>query len=134
MLEELEHESLQELDFIELNACAGGCVGGIFAAENGYVARARIKRLRKYLPVSCNRLGDSVGIKSLFWTEPLEFAPVMTLAEKVEDAMRIMDEIEKIAAKLPKLTGLLRRPPAARWPRICQRACTRDRLHIPHAP
>ena len=103
VLEELEHESLQELDFIELNACAGGCVGGIFAAENGYVARARIKRLRKYLPVSCNRLGDSVGIKSLFWTEPLEFAPVMTLAEKVEDAMRIIDEFEKIAAKLPKL-------------------------------
>lgn len=48
MLEELEDEKLQELDFIELNACSGGCVGGIFAAENGYVARARIQRLRKY--------------------------------------------------------------------------------------
>lgn len=36
VLEELEDEKLQELDFIELNACAGGCVGGIFAAENGY--------------------------------------------------------------------------------------------------
>ena len=35
VLEELEDEKLQELDFIELNACAGGCVGGIFAAENG---------------------------------------------------------------------------------------------------
>lgn len=52
VLEELEDEKLQELDFIELNACSGGCVGGIFAAENGYVARARIQRLRKYLPVS----------------------------------------------------------------------------------
>ena len=28
VLEELEDEKLQELDFIELNACAGGCVGG----------------------------------------------------------------------------------------------------------
>ena len=59
VLEELEDEKLQELDFIELNACAGGCVGGIFAAENGYVARARIQRLRKYLPVSCNRTEDA---------------------------------------------------------------------------
>jgi Na+-translocating ferredoxin:NAD+ oxidoreductase RNF subunit RnfB len=103
VLEELEDEKLQELDFIELNACSGGCVGGIFAAENGYVARARIKRLRKYLPVSCNRLDDFDGINQLSWTEPLEFAPVMTLAANVEDAMRLMDEIEKIAAQLPKL-------------------------------
>ena len=77
VLEELEDEKLQELDFIELNACAGGCVGGIFTAENGYVARARIQRLRKYLPVSCNRLEDAGAAWRLEWTERLEFAPVM---------------------------------------------------------
>lgn len=103
VLEELEDEKLQELDFIELNACAGGCVGGIFAAENGYVARARIQRLRKYLPVSCNRLDDAGGLNRLSWTHPLEFAPVMTLAEKVEDAMKLMDKIDTIAEGLPKL-------------------------------
>ncbi|HBT65374.1 MAG TPA: ferredoxin [Ruminococcaceae bacterium] len=103
VLEELEDEKLQELDFIELNACAGGCVGGIFSAENGYVARARIHRLRKYLPVSCNRLDDAGGLGQLLWTEPLEYAPVMTLAENVEDAMRIMNEIDIIAQRLPKL-------------------------------
>lgn len=75
VLEELEDEKLQELDFIELNACAGGCVGGIFAAENGYVARARIQRLRKYLPVSCNRTEDAGCAERLEWTDRLEFAP-----------------------------------------------------------
>ncbi|HHV50808.1 MAG TPA: 4Fe-4S binding protein [Clostridiales bacterium] len=103
VLEELEDEKLQELDFIELNACSGGCVGGIFAAENGYVAKARIKRLRKYLPVSCNRLNGSIGLKDICWTEQLEYEPVMTLAENVEEAMRMMDKIDKISAKLPKL-------------------------------
>ena len=103
VLEELEDEKLQELDFIELNACAGGCVGGIFAAENGYVARARIQRLRKYLPVSCNRLDDAGGRDTLEWTEPLEYAPVMKLAENVEDAMRLMQEIEVISERLPQL-------------------------------
>ncbi len=103
VLEELEDEKLQELDFIELNACAGGCVGGIFTAENRYGARARIQRLRKYLPVSCNRLDDAGGLNRLQWTRPLEFAPVMTLADKVEDAMRLMGEIDDIAKGLPKL-------------------------------
>ena len=103
VLEELEDEKLQELDFIELNACAGGCVGGIFAAENGYVARARIQRLRKYLPVSCNRLEDAGGERRLEWTNRLEFAPVMKLAENVEDAMRLMQEIDAITARLPQL-------------------------------
>lgn len=103
VLEELEDEKLQELDFIELNACAGGCVGGIFAAENGYVARARIQRLRKYLPVSCSRLEDAGSLDQLQWNESLEFAPVMKLAENVEDAMRMMTEIDEIAERLPKL-------------------------------
>ena len=103
VLEELEDEKLQELDFIELNACAGGCVGGIFAAENGYVARARIKRLRKYLPVSCNRLADAGSAACMDWSHPLEFAPVMKLADKVEDAMRMMQEVDAICERLPKL-------------------------------
>lgn len=103
VLEELEDEKLQELDFIELNACAGGCVGGIFAAENGYVARARIQRLRKYLPVSRNRFEDAGGPEQIRWTQPLEFAPVMKLAENVEDAMVLMGKIDQIAERLPQL-------------------------------
>ncbi len=103
VLEELENEKLQDLDFIELNACAGGCVGGIFSAVNGYVARARIHRLRKYLPVSCNRLMDAGGNKRLKWTRELEYAPVMKLAGNVEEAMRLMQEIDRVSAMLPQL-------------------------------
>lgn len=103
VLEELEDEKLQELDFIELNACAGGCVGGIFTAENGYVARARIKRLRKYLPVSCNRLADAGSKAGLDWDKPLQFEPVMKLADNVVDAMRLMQEVDAICDTLPML-------------------------------
>lgn len=103
VLEELEDEKLQDLDFIELNACAGGCVGGIFTAENGYVAKARIQRLRKYLPVSCNRLEDAGNARQLEWTEALEFAPVLKLATNVEEAMRLMQEIDRISEGLPQL-------------------------------
>ena len=46
VLEELENEKLNDLDFIELNACAGGCVGGPLTVENPYVAKARLPRMQ----------------------------------------------------------------------------------------
>ena len=103
VLEDLEDEKLQDLDFIELNACAGGCVGGILTAENGYVARARIKRLRKYLPVSCNRMRDAGSAKDLEWTKPLQYDPALKLASNVEDAMRLMQRVDAIYQRLPRL-------------------------------
>ena len=40
VLEELEDEHIRELEFIELNACSGGCVGGVLTVEKP-VCRAR---------------------------------------------------------------------------------------------
>ncbi len=55
-LNDLEDQKFEQLEFIELNACAGGCVGGVLTVENPYIARVKLKRLRKYLPVSCTHL------------------------------------------------------------------------------
>ncbi|UKI14411.1 MAG: hypothetical protein L6V85_10305 [Clostridiales bacterium] len=33
-MKELEDDKLQYLDFVELNACDGGCVGGVLNVEN----------------------------------------------------------------------------------------------------
>lgn len=103
VLEELEDDKLSDLDFIELNACAGGCVGGVFTAENGYVARARIKRLRKYMPVSCNRADDVGDQAALRWNRPLEENPALRLADNIEDAMRLMQEADAVFDRLPNL-------------------------------
>ncbi|MBQ5796064.1 MAG: 4Fe-4S binding protein [Kiritimatiellae bacterium] len=103
VLEDLEDEKFAELDFIELNACAGGCVGGVFTAENGYVARARVKHLRKYLPVSCSHADEAGNLTALRWSEPLQENPALRLAGNVADAMRLMQEADAIAERLPKL-------------------------------
>ncbi len=103
VLEELEDDKLADLDFIELNACAGGCVGGVFTAENGYVARARIKRLRKYMPVSCNRADDVGDLTALQWNRPLEENPALKLADNIEDAMRLMQQADEVFDRLPNL-------------------------------
>lgn len=41
MLEDLEDEKYRDLDFVELDACAGGCVGGVLQVENPYIAKRR---------------------------------------------------------------------------------------------
>jgi hypothetical protein len=102
VLEELEDEKLGEIDFIELNACSGGCVGGVLTVENPYVARARIQGLRKYLPVSLNHVEGDVPA-NVMWTVPLEYMPVMKLDGDVGTAMKKMMEIEALANEMPGL-------------------------------
>lgn len=103
VLEDLEDERLNELDFIELNACNGGCVGGVLTVENPYVAKARIQRLRKYLPVASNHLdGDDIP-GDISWTRELEFRPVMKLSEDMGEAMRLLNEIDQLTQLFPGL-------------------------------
>ena len=103
VLEELEDEHIRELEFIELNACSGGCVGGVLTVENPYVARARLQRLRRYLPVSRNHLEAGGVPDSMHWQSELEYAPVLKLSDNMEEALRMMSDIDRICATFPGL-------------------------------
>ena len=103
VLEELEDEHIRELEFIELNACSGGCVGGVLTVENPYVARARLQRLRRYLPVSRNHLEAGGVPDSMHWQSELEYAPVLKLSDNMEEALRMMADIDRICATFPGL-------------------------------
>lgn len=105
VLEELENGRIGDIDFLELNACSGGCVGGVLNVENAYIAQARLHRLRKYLPVSQNYLGteNEQRLHDMQWTENLKFDPVMNLSDDLEQAMEMMQKIEKIYERLPSL-------------------------------
>lgn len=103
VLEELEGEKLSDVHFIELNACAGGCVGGVLTVENPYIAKARIQLLRKYLPVSVNHLYEGLIPENMHWSEPLKSAPVMRLSDDLAESMHMMTEIDTIFKRLPGL-------------------------------
>ena len=102
VLGELEDEKLNDLEFIELNACSGGCVGGPLTVENPFVAKARLHRLRKYMPVSCNHLEYESIPKEMYWEKPLEASP-WKLADNVFEAMQKMSEIKDLEQTLPGL-------------------------------
>ncbi len=103
ILEEIESERLSDLDFVELNACSGGCVGGVLTAENPYVAKARIQMLRKYLPVSKNHIKDEDDTSKIDWTKTLEPEKTMKLSENIGESLRMLAEIDEITQRLPML-------------------------------
>lgn len=104
ILEEVETGTLDSIDFIELNACQGGCVGGCLTSENPYIAKSRLKKLRKYAPVSCNTLTEK-GVPSYFLKES-EIEPcddVMKLADNVAEAMLRMKRMNELLEVFPGL-------------------------------
>ncbi len=104
ILEEVERGALDSIDFIELNACQGGCVGGSLTAENPFIAKTRLLKLRKYSPVSCNHLSNKTVPYELFCKTPIEPCDdVMKLADNLSEAMARMNKMEELLKIFPGL-------------------------------
>ena len=104
ILEELDNGTLGDLSFVELNACNGGCVGGVMNVVNPFIAKARMHTLRHYLPVSQNWAdGDGHEIPAEYRQDNLIYEPVSRLDEDPQTALEMMMQIEKIKNSLPGL-------------------------------
>ena len=98
VLEDLEDQKFTNLEFIELNACSGGCVGGVLNVENPYVAKAKLKKLRKYMPVAGSHMRHE---DMALWTRKVEYEPVFKLGENMAESIRLMSRVDEIAKKFP---------------------------------
>ena len=103
VLDQIDNSDITNLDFIELNACSGGCVGGAMTVANPYIAQARLQSLKRYLPVSPNRPAGAWIPDEFFSEKGVEYNPYARLSENRQEAMRMMSEIEKITGCLPGL-------------------------------
>lgn len=103
MLDQIENGSIPQLEFIELNACTGGCVGGVMTVENPFIAKARLQTLRRYLPVSQNILQkDERYIPSgCFFGGIPDYSPLSQLGSNIAESMRMMADIQSIKEQLP---------------------------------
>ncbi len=104
ILEEVETGTLNSVDFIELNACQGGCVGGVLTSENPYISKSRLTKLRKYAPVSCNNITiDGVPEEFLHKIKIEPANDVMKLADNVSEAMTRMKKMNELLDVFPGL-------------------------------
>ena len=105
VLDDLEDQKFTNLEFIELNACSGGCVGGVMTVENPYIAKVKLKRLRKYMPVSCNRMEgiDDERDKALYLTEKIAYEPVFNLGTDMKESIYNIARVEALYQKFPGL-------------------------------
>ncbi|MBR6917922.1 MAG: 4Fe-4S dicluster domain-containing protein [Clostridia bacterium] len=101
VLEQIENEGFADLEFIELNACNGGCVGGAMTVTNAYIAQARLNSLKRYLPVSPNRPSTNDIPEWAFTDESVVYDTTKPLSEDRAEAFRMMNDIERITASLP---------------------------------
>ena len=102
VLDQVENGNIPALKFIELNACPGGCVGGVMAMENPFIAKARLQSLRRYLPVSQNFIDDETYIpEDYLFNELPEYQPINRLGENMAQSMRMMADIQKLKGSLP---------------------------------
>ena len=105
VLEDLEDRKISDLEFIELNACNGGCVGGVLTVENPFAAMAKLHRLRKYMTVARSHVETDFSYPAgeAFWTEEVEYEPVFKLGENVRESIARMAQVEQLCAKFPGL-------------------------------
>lgn len=102
VLEDLEDQKFSNLDFIELNACFGGCVGGTLTVENPYVAKAKLNSLRRYMPVSRSHL-DETELENPYFEKEIEYAPVFRIGSSLKDSIAAMAKISALCDKFPGL-------------------------------
>ena len=104
VLDQIENGNIPPLQFIELNACTGGCVGGVLTMQNPFIAKARLQTLRRYLPVSQNFLSkeesDYIPDNYLFNELP-EYQPISRLSDNMAESMRMMADIQRLRNMLP---------------------------------
>ena len=103
VLDRIDSADITTLDFVELNACSGGCVGGAMTVANPYIAQARLQSLKRYLPVSPNRPASDWIPDQYFHEKKVEYNPYSSLSPDRKTAMRMMCEIEELTGKLPGL-------------------------------
>ncbi|MBQ3060940.1 MAG: 4Fe-4S dicluster domain-containing protein [Lachnospiraceae bacterium] len=105
VLNDLEDQKFDNLKFIELNACSGGCVGGVLTVENPYVAKVKLQRLRKYMPVACNRPAKigNFNISDAYWTDEVQYEPVFKIGNDMKDSIAKMTRVNELCEMFPKL-------------------------------
>ncbi|MDD4113922.1 MAG: (Fe-S)-binding protein, partial [Herbinix sp.] len=67
-----------------------------------YAAKVKLKRLRKYLPVSCSHYDENEN-SNTYWTEDVLYEPVFKIGNNMNDSIKKMARVEELCKRFPGL-------------------------------
>ncbi len=105
ILDEIEKGKMHNVDFVELNACQEGCLGGPMTVENVYIARSNLLNLINYFGETKLPIGKKDEYESYNLQQDNLFHPHEHNNKKIDIkiALSKMAERRKILASLPKI-------------------------------
>jgi iron only hydrogenase large subunit-like protein len=108
LLEEIERGELKDVDFIELQSCNAGCVGGPLNIQNSFVGRVHLRDLITRYGSQSPRY-DKKELLDIYEqghfesTEPILPRPIMILDEDVSKALIKMERLDQLTKEFPGL-------------------------------
>lgn len=111
-LEQASMNKMPQLDYAELSACPGGCIGGLLAAENRFVAETNLRQRMMTLCEAESVDREETLSKTMVLEEFPSSAkyrkkvvprPMMQLDEDIEAAMQKFEMMEEVINSLPGL-------------------------------
>ena len=102
VLEGLEDDRFTGLEFIELDACSGGCVGGVLNVEDPFAARAKLRQLRLRLP-AVPTSPPREAPADLSWDAPVRYEPVFRLGSSLSESIAMARQVEELTQQFPGL-------------------------------
>ena len=108
VLSEIEIGKFHDIDFIECQACRGGCVGGPLTVQNAFLARVNLENLTRELPKEIpSELVEEFERNWATGTYNLEMEleprSILKLDDDFTRAIEKMELLEKTVASLPGL-------------------------------
>lgn len=102
LLTEMSDGKLDGADFVEMNVCPGGCVGGVLNVENPFIARNKMRQLAEKMktpPPPWNEFGLTTDF--FLWDKEPEPITSFRFDSDVFAAMEKMMLVEEYLKKLP---------------------------------
>lgn len=103
ILDDIEDGRLTGVRFAELLSCTNGCVGGVLAIENSFIARNRIRRLAEKYVSEEPDLNYDLTDNDIYLKEKITPRKNNIFGDDFVEAMKKMSKCIEIKEQLPKL-------------------------------
>lgn len=103
-LENIDQKEFKRYDFIEAQACIPGCVGGVLAPTDKFIAKIRLKQLSDYVEkekVDYDAVIEEYGMKFFLIDNELTPRNIDKLDLDIEKAMEKAEQIEELTKEFP---------------------------------